>query len=275
MRLHRFNIAHVHPSILNVGDTVEVESSELVHQVRNVFRLKTGDRIVVFNGTGFDYLCKIDSVNNKSTIVSNSVIALSIVDSKRNNFSQRRKLFLCAAIVKKDKFEWIVEKATELGVTDIIPINAERSEKKALNAERLRKIAKEASEQSGRDTTPMVHHVMGLGGAVEFLKRGVTIIENGKVKMENETNEKGETQIIAFHTEGEKREVVQGRPARRQAGPSTYVDNLAIFIGPEGGWSSAEIDMFHREKIPVVCLGPQILRAETAAIAALSLVVFG
>src|SRR3989338_10115008 len=76
--------------------------------------------------------------------------------------------------VKKNPFEWIVEKATELGVTKIIPIMAERSEKKNLNEERLEKIAVEASEQSGRGTVPEIEVIISLEEAVQRLPRGST-----------------------------------------------------------------------------------------------------
>jgi 16S rRNA (uracil1498-N3)-methyltransferase len=213
--------------------------------------LKKGDSIIVFNGTGFDYQCKIDSFGEENKINGDSVIRLLVSSSSRSRFSPKRALFLCTAVVKKDTFEWITEKATELGVTGIIPIAAERSEKKSLNEERLRKIAIEASEQSGRGATPMVYAIMGLGEAAAFLKK-----------------ENPEIQIVAFHTEGEllARSDLAGFAAEKIP--------LAVFIGPEGGWSLAEIDMFHKLDIPVRCLGPQVLRTETAVIAALSQMVF-
>ena len=264
MRLHRFYVTQI------IGDKKEIEihSPELIHQIKNVFRLNVRDKVIIFNGTGFDYECNIDGFGNESKISSNSVIRLTVVGSIRNNNISKREIFLCAGIVKKDNFEWIVEKATELGVTGILPISAERSEKKSLNEERLRKIAIEASEQSGRDATPMVWKIMGLGSAVSSLKK-----ENFGIE------------IIAFHTEGEdyiKYKILKikngdederdgGLKADRQGGGKS----LAVFIGPEGGWSPAEIEVFHKENIPVVCLGPQVLRAETAAVAALSMVVFG
>jgi 16S rRNA (uracil1498-N3)-methyltransferase len=249
MRLHRFYITNE----IVEHKTLTIESSELVHQIQNVFRMKVGDHVIVFNGTGFDYECKIDGFEKKSKINGNSVIRLTVTGSKLNNFSMRRKLFLGAGIVKKDTFEWIVEKATELGVSDIIPIAAERSEKKSLNEERLRKISIEASEQSGRDTTPMVHIIMGVAGAVSLLKK-----ENPGIK------------ILAFHTcIGETSAKMMHRESLDKSDP------LAVFIGPEGGWTPAEIEVFHREDIAVLCLGPQVLRAETAVVAALSVVVFG
>jgi len=255
MRLHRFFIDQE----IKEGESLVLQSPELIHQIKHVFRMKEGDSIVLFNGTGFDYFCKIDFENGKSTIVSDSVIRLTVVERKPSRYSPKRRLFLCTAVVKKDTFEWIVEKATELGVTDIIPVMAERSEKKALNMERLKKISIEASEQSGRGTTPMVHAIMGPGEAAALLKK------DGFDKLIAENSLK----IVTFHTEGDS----IGRSDL--ATIATQTNPLAIFIGPEGGWSPAEIEMFHKEGIEVLCLGPQILRSETAVVAALSMVVFG
>lgn len=247
MRLHRFYITQ------EIGDRTEltIDSAELVNQVRRVFRLKPKDSIIVFNGTGIDYECKIDNYGEKNTIVSDSAIRLLVSSSSPSRYVPKVGLFLCTAMVKKDTFEWITEKATELGVTGIVPIAAQRCEKKSLNEERLRKIAIEASEQSGRGTTPMVYAIMEPGEAAAFLKK-----ENPEIK------------IVAFHTDGEL--FTRSDLAGFSAGKSP----LAVFIGPEGGWSPSEIEMFHKLGIPVRCLGPQVLRTETAVIAALSQVVF-
>ncbi len=243
MRLHRFYI----PQEIGAQTELTVNSKELAHQIHGVFRLKKGDPVIVFDGSGFDYECHIDGYEKGNTMRNDSAIRFTVVSSQRSRYSPPRRLYACAAIVKKDTFEWIVEKATELGVTDIIPLSAERSEKKSLNGERLRKISIEASEQSGRSATPMVHAIMGPADAAAFLKK------------ENE-----DIQMVAFHTEGEHLD----RSSLSGEGP------LAVFIGPEGGWSDDEIDMFHKNDIDVVCLGTQVLRAETAVIAALSQAVF-
>lgn len=243
MRLHRFYVSQ------KIGDQKEltINSAELVSQVRRVFRLKAGDSIIIFDGSSFDYECTIDNYSMQSKIEDDSVIRLRVTHSGPSRFTPTRTLYLLAAVVKKDTFEWIAEKATELGVTDIIPIMAERSEKKSLNEERLKKIVTEATEQSGRGATPMVHPIMGPGDAAIFLK----------------SREK-EIQMLMFHTEGEllkRSDIDQTKP-------------LGVFIGPEGGWSPAEMEMFHSDDIMVRSLGPQVLRAETAVIASLSQVVF-
>lgn len=225
MRLHRFHV----DSIESAG------SSELSNQILNVFRLRTGDRVVLFDGSGQDCECEIESEDP---------LKFKVLSSKPSRFMPKHRLYLYAAIVKKDNFEFIVEKATELGVTDIIPVVAERTEKKALNEERLKKIAVEASEQSGRGDVPRIHAIQNLNDAVLSA---------------------ADIRSVAFHTEGE----LLSKENSTKSGDS------AIFIGPEGGWTEREIEMFHTNKMAVACLGPQVLRAETAVVAALSHVVFG
>ncbi len=234
MRLHRFYT----PDLVGLNTDITVRSIEQVDQVRKVFRLKTGDSLVVFDGSGFDYECRIADFDKEK-------IDLNVIKSERSHFIPGRNIYLFAAVVKKDTFEWIVEKATELGVTHIVPVMAERSEKKSLNEQRLKKISIEAGEQSGRGSVPEILPIMSLEKAIDFSSRGVT-------------------SMVAFHTEGDMfdRSSLDSKSA------------LGLFIGPEGGWSDGEIDMFHKNKIPVACLGNQVLRAETAVVAALSQVVF-
>jgi 16S rRNA (uracil1498-N3)-methyltransferase len=230
MRLHRFFVSEP----IGKQTQVSVHSSELVNQIRRVLRLKYGDAVLLFDGSGSDYECEIVDSTDKT-------IVFNVSSATRSPFMPARRVYLCAAMIKKDKFEWITEKATELGATDIIPISAERSEKKSLNGPRLKKIAVEAGEQSGRGSIPTIHAVTTLQGAIEDLK-------------------KDEAEMIAFHTEGRGFE----RNKLSEDGP------VAIFIGPEGGWAPDELDVFHKNDVALVCLGSQILRAETAVIAALA-----
>ena len=235
MRLHRFYISEP----IGLQKEITIHSVDLVNQIHRVFRLKTGDSVIVFDGSGSDYECTIAGFTKDS-------VTLDITTSERSPFMPARDVYLCAAVVKKDTFEWIVEKATELGATHIIPVMAERSEKKSLNEKRLQKIAVEASEQSGRGMIPTIQPILALKEAVESLKSTEDI------------------ELLAFHTDAE---------AFRRDSLSEHAP-IGLFIGPEGGWSLDEIDLFHKNKIPVQCLGNQVLRAETAVIAALSQVVF-
>lgn len=247
MRLHRFYISEkMLGAKLGAQNEFSIDSAELTNQIRRVFRLKNGDHVILFDGSGFDFECEIASDGeNGVALKSKNSTGFRIISSERSRYMPARDIYLCAAITKKDTFEWIVEKATEIGVTNIIPVLAERSEKKSLNQERLNKIAIEASEQSGRGCVPKILPITELESAItEIAKVGA--------------------KAIAFHTEGDlfaDADIVKGGP-------------IAVFVGPEGGWSPDEIDMFHKQKIAVKCLGNQVLRAETAVIVALSQVVF-
>jgi len=239
MRLHRFYTEKK----IDTQNALEIHSADLINQICRVFRMKAGDRVVMFDGSGFDYECTISHVD-----IDKDILQLHVNSGSRSRYMPSRNVYLYAALVKKDTFEWITEKATELGVTHIIPVMAERSEKKNINEERLTKIVKEASEQSGRGSTPGILPVTPFETAVK------------------DSISRSQTSIIAFHTEGELC-YPQGRPAGNE--------HVALFIGPEGGWSPEEIRLFHKNKIPVVCLGSQVLRAETAVVAALSVVMLG
>lgn len=235
MRLHRFYVTE------SIGSTKEISihSDELANQLSRVFRLKTGDRVVLFDGSGADFECTITDFGKSDQ----KVVTFSVEKKSESRSMPVRDIYLYAAIVKKDTFEWIVEKATELGVTNIIPVMAERSEKKNLNEERLKKIAIEASEQSGRGTVPEIAPIVDLSKALELVAAS-------------------HVPALAFNLEGES------------LSKQTSTGSVALFIGPEGGWSPEELEMFHAHKIPVVSLGAQVLRAETAVVAALSLTVF-
>jgi len=237
MRLHRFYVQE------RVGEKTKltISSADLVNQIRRVFRLKKGDRVVIFDGSGSDYECTIDNDIERSRMIPINLIDISVVEQRPSVFMPTREVILCASIVKKDNFELIVEKATELGVTKIIPIISERSEKKSLNEARLMKISIEASEQSGRGNIPVILPIMSLEDVVKEMR-------SNKIPS------------LIFHTQGEI----------LPSGITANKEPVAVFIGPEGGWAEGEILMFHAQEGKIVCLGKQVLRAETAVIAALS-----
>jgi len=238
MKLHRFYVAGKIPSqgVFDVADT------NLVNQLKNVFRLRTGDSVIMFDGDGRDNECLVQGFLKDK-------VSLEIQASYPSRYIPTRDIWLCAAIPKKDTFEWIAEKATELGVSHIVPIVSDRSEKKSLNMERLEKIVIEASEQSGRGDIPAISPITSLDESIKHIKQ---------------MSASGNTEVLAFHTEGEL----------FQDDIFDKAKSTALFIGPEGGWSESEVELFHKENIPVKSLGRQILRAETAAIAVLANIVF-
>lgn len=159
MKIHRFFIGQG----LNLGVPTLVLDTGLQNQLQNVFRLKVGDEIIAFDGSGYDYVSAIEGYGKNS-------VSLTIKERNKNTVLSTHDVYLFASIVKKDNFEWIVEKATEMGVSRIIPVVAERSEKKNLNIERLNKIMIEASEQSGRAVIPVLEEVCTLKLAIEKYK---------------------------------------------------------------------------------------------------------
>jgi 16S rRNA (uracil1498-N3)-methyltransferase len=270
MKLQRFWIAGKITAEHSFGSLFEVADTALLHQLKNVFRFKIGYELVVFDGDGQDHECLIrEFLKDK--------IILEIKKSYPSRYMPDREIWLCASIIKKDNFEWIVGKATELGVSHIIPILSDRSEKKSLNMERLEKIVVEASEQSGRGNVPTIHQILKLEESIEYFKEARNSKHEARDKSEISSDKRSDEsvdsrlaraeegfQMLAFHTEGES---VQGE--------TLYKDKLiALFIGPEGGWSEKEVELFHKNNIPLKCLGKQVLRAETAAVVALSQFVF-
>jgi 16S rRNA (uracil1498-N3)-methyltransferase len=158
-------------------------------------------------------------------------------------------LHLLLAIFKFDHFEWAIEKATELGVGRITPILARRTEKhlaqaSAKRVERWRRIALEASKQSRRTDIPAIADPVALKLALE--------------------QEAAPTRILLSETE-------QQLTLRTALQSSNDIGELALAIGPEGGWTPEEMDLFTTHNWQHVTLGPRILRAETAAIAAIAI----
>lgn len=227
MRLHRFFIKQKIPE----SGEVMVADKDLIHQWGKVFRLKTGDRVIIFDGTGLDYVSEIVSLNKNEAV-------LKVVEKIKNENVPKKEIHLFQSIIKKDNFEWVIEKGTELGVSYFHPIISERSEKKNINFERVRKIIKEASEQSGRGSLSNVSEL---------------------VNLENSLN--NDFTAIAFHPTGDKFDKNNFEKEKV----------VGIFIGPEGGWSDRELEIFKENKVKILSLGQQILRAETAAIAISSL----
>ncbi len=144
-----------------------------------------------------------------------------------------RKVKLFCAVLKKENFELATQKATEIGVSEITPMITERTVKTGLNEERLQKIIKEAAEQSGRGILPILHSALKLEEAL--------LTEAGKK--------------IFFDPSGAPLSSVTGEEA-------------AIFIGPEGGFTEAEIALARKHGAQIATFGPLIFRAETAAIIA-------
>lgn len=207
--------------------TLSITNPDTLHQWKKVFRLQAGNRVILFDGSGKEYECTIEMLSKEKAEVA-------VGDSKEVP-APPREVWLCVALIKKDNFEWVAQKATELGVSHIVPILAERSEKKDLNVERLEKIVIEASEQSGRGTLPYIHKALSPEDALTLC---------------------AETRFFVFDPSGTSLQDTEKHGS----------GSVSLFVGPEGGWSDAELAFFSTRSAEVRTLGTYILRAETAAV---------
>jgi 16S rRNA (uracil1498-N3)-methyltransferase len=160
---------------------------------------------------------------------------------------------LLASIVKFDRFEWIVEKATELGVERIVPVAATRTEKglfeaSAKRSERWQRIAREASQQSRRVHMPEIPPAVRFERAIAETADYRCFLDEGRLD------------------ESTPPSLLSTLPAQR-----TAADRIAALIGPEGGWTDAERQLAGASGWRAASLGPLILRAETAAVGALAI----
>ena len=228
MKLHRF-IANV---ALRAG-TIVVPEPELAHQLRDVLRLRPGDEIILSDGRGHEAICQVVSYEQDS-------VQLTVNEVTENTLEPYVDVYLYPSILKKENLELVAQKATEVGVKVIIPVISARTVKLNVRSERMVKIVREAAEQSGRAQVPMFHEPIELSEAFKHAKG-------------NDLN-------IFFDPGGELFDVrtTIPRSARR----------IGIFIGPEGGWESGEIELARQHGCVITSLGKLILRAETAAVVA-------
>ncbi len=220
MKIHRFILERQDgfPTILTQPD--------LTHQIARVLKLAPGERIVLCNGQGREALMTLESVTPMR-------VELSLVEERNSTTEPPRPVTLYLALVKPDAFEVAVEKAVECGVAEIVPVVAERSIKRELKADRLKRIAREAAEQSGRGTLPVIQAPVPLKDAVA----------------------KAVAESKAFFC-------LPGAP-KLNGVPAT--EPVSVFIGPEGGWTGEEERLALAAGLQPAGLGPTVLRAETAA----------
>ena len=218
-------------------------SGEEGRQLVNVLRCKKGDIFKVFNGSGCEYTVKAETF--KKDIVTVKVINVSYPETEPSI-----SLILCQAIPKGQKMDYIVQKATEIGVTEILPLITERSlkEMSLKKLQRLNKITKEAIEQSGRLKPVSVNPPLTFEQVLKIMKnddRGIVFSsyeENTPLKLLLKTKE--------------------------------FKGRIFVFIGPEGGFTEEELRLTKKYNLQIASLGPRIFRTETAGLAALSNIIY-
>ena len=213
-------------------------SHEQSHYIKNVMRLKLGDTISLFNSTNGEWDAKI--VNQSKEITEFKVEKLT------QNKKPENDLWLAFSPIKKNPLDMLVQKTTELGIQKFIPILFERTIVREINTDRLKKIIIEASEQSNRISVPEIEKLDTLK---DFLNK---FPNNGTLIFCDINSEKGNLKNILL---------------KKRRGPT------CILIGPEGDFSEKERQLIiEKKEIFSLSLAANILRAETAAIAAVTIV---
>lgn len=228
-------------------DTITIEGTDVNH-IKNVLRMKEKEKLLISNGTDKDFLCEILSISSQSVLCK-------IIDVDLEGTELPSKIYLFQGLPKSDKMELIIQKAVELGVHEIIPVDTKRSvvkldEKKAENKiKRWQQISLSAAKQSKRIIIPNIHKIMSFKEALEYASG----FEYNLIPYEN-----------AKGMEDTKKAIEAIKPHT----------SIGIFIGPEGGFDEAEISLAISNGVLPVTLGKRILRTETAGIAALSVIMF-
>ncbi len=217
---------------------VRLRGAELRH-LRDVLRMRRGARIEVFDGEGGSFVAEVAAIGA-------SAADLTVLDAVDRRTESPLALTLAVAIAKGAKLDWVVEKATELGVSRIVPFTCERTIPEraefASRGRRWRRIAAVAAAQSGRTVSPQLDEVVNFPDIVQRARR--------------------HDRSLLFWERG-----VDALGARQQAG----VRDVLVATGPEGGFTEAEAADAQAGGFTICTLGPRILRAETAALAAVAL----
>lgn len=223
-------------------NTIVISGKEACH-ILDVMRLKILDKVVTFDGTGREYVGFIKEVKGKTLIVD-------VQEVRTPSQKETPKISLIQAVPKKDKMDYIVEKATELGVSSIIPVITERTipkwdaVKKAHQVKRWSAIAKEAAKQSGRVDIPNIDEVRDFHN----LLRGLT--------------DYGVCIMAALSDKA---------IPLRDALKDFKGDNIAIAIGPEGDFTAREVEAALKIGFKIVSLGARVLKSDTAGVSVLSI----
>ena len=225
---------------------IEIFSDEAKH-ILNVMRMEIGDTLTICDGQSNDYLCRICETGK-------NCLKAKIEETTKSESEPKTKITLYQGLPKSDKMELIIQKCVEIGVCRIVPVITERAvvkiekgAKEDKKTERWQKIAESAAKQSGRGIIPAVERPMKFKDAIE------EAIKNGEA-------------IIPYENEKDRglKEFIKNSKA----------ENIGIFIGPEGGFDTKEIEFAVENGVMSVTLGKRILRTETAGIVTSAIVLY-
>jgi 16S rRNA (uracil1498-N3)-methyltransferase len=214
------------------GNSTTLLDKGIAHRLHSVLRMRAGDRFYLFDSSGMEVLAEITSIDGKH-------VSVGFVNSITRNTKPKRTLNLYCSLFKKQRFEWMLEKCTEVGVYEFHPVNSEHAlikefaGKSTVENLRWQKILISAAEQSEHNFVPKLYPVKSLGEALDEVKKDIFVA----------AERIGNSDAHTF-----------------------YGDLVNLFIGPEGGWSAEEMGVFKKHNARFVSFGNNILRVETACI---------
>ncbi len=239
--MHRF---YTEPDRIST-DKATITGSDVNH-IKNVLRMQPGEEIIICNGQGKDCYCIISRV-------SEAEITADIKQIKSSESELRTRITLFQGLPKKDKMELIIQKAVELGVYEIVPVMTKRvivkledKKKEEKKLERWQAIAEGAAKQSGRGMIPRILPVLSFREAVNK----AAALELSIIPYENARGMQFTKELM---------------------GSLGKYNSIGVFIGPEGGFEEAEIELAKEHRIVPITLGSRILRTETAGLVTLSM----
>lgn len=224
-KLHRFYTG----SHVELKHDFWLQDLRLIHQWKKVLRFQPDQELVLFDGVSHDRLYRLIELTDKAAHLE----MITQLDRKVPG----KDVYLFWSILKKDKNDWVLQKATELGVRHFVPLIADRSEKTGFNADRAQKIIIEASEQCGRSDIPMLREPMHVATALDDFADQV--------------------ELYVCDQNGSDADI-------------EHAKSLGVLIGPEGGWSDLEKQLFIDKKVRLLNIHDFTLRAETAAVASIT-----
>ena len=226
------------PNELMLKKKIELNKKQS-HYIMNVMRKKIHGTFIVFNHINGEFLAKIQSNNKK-------LISVELIKKIRDR-EEQTDLWVLFALVKKTPSEYIIQKATELGASKIVPLITERTVTKSLNLKRFQDIAIEASEQCERITIPEILPLQKLYDVIDDW------VEKRTIYYGNETMRHDKHSLNNFNK-------------------STNASCGAVLVGPEGGFTTKEISYLKQKKFVIpINFGPRILKSDTAVVTALVL----
>jgi len=231
----------------SIKGKIALISGQEAHHILDVMRLKDGDSITAFDGQGLLYQGRIIDTSHKQ-------VKLQIESILKDKRKLKAKIALVQALPKKHKMDYIIEKATELGVDSIIPVETTRTiikldaQKKLRRHERWQRIAKEASKQCARLTIPEIKEICSWPDALASLS-------NFNLKL-----------LFCLTKET--------RPIKKVLAGCKKAKNIALCIGPEGDFTQKEIKAGYQAGCVGASLGTNVLKVDTAALSALSMITY-